>query len=297
MVAQNSMTHQNSGPLGVLAGNGRFPLELIRAVQASGREVVVVAHKGETESAIARLGGEVSWISLGQLQRALDIFKARGVREAVLLGGITKTAFFGRARPDARGLRLLARVAVRSDDHLLRAIAREFEDEGIRIVASTPWLSALATPSGVIGRHQPDDEGLADVAYGLELAVGLGEYDVGQTVVVKERVPIALEGIEGTDACIRRAGKLAGKGAVVVKMVKPGQDFRFDLPAAGSRTVKVCAAAGVKVLAMEAGGVIIADLLDMIRLADRLGIVLMGVERQRSDQAVREAVRIRGEGK
>lgn len=265
------------GPLGLLAGNGDFPVALARAVRASGREVVVVAHRGETERGIERVASEVTWIRLGQLQRALEAFRSRGVREAVLLGGITKTAFFGNVRPDPVALRLIARVAIRSDDHLLRAIAGFFEEEGIHIVGSTPWLSSVAAPEGVFGKHQPTSDELADVEYGLALAVGLGQFDVGQTVVVKERAPVALEAIEGTDACIARAGKLAGKGAVVVKVVKPHQDARFDLPAAGSRTVKVCAKAGVRVLAVQANGVILADREEMIRLADRLGVVLMGV--------------------
>lgn len=265
------------GPLGLLAGNGRFPLALARAVRAEGREVVAVGHLGETEPELARAASAITWVRVGQLGQAVEAFRAGGVREAVLLGGIRKTAFFGGARPDAAALRLIASVAVRSDDSLLRAVARFFETEGIRIVPSAPWLGELSAPEGTFGRHAPTAEELEDVRYGFALAKALGRHDVGQTVVVKSCAPLALEAIEGTDACIARGGKLARGGAVVVKVVKPAQDDRFDLPAVGSRTVKACLSAGVRVLAVEAGGTLLADREEMVRLADRGGLALLGV--------------------
>lgn len=266
------------GPIGLVAGNGSFPVEFARAARASGREVVVVAHHGETEKAIAKVASKVTWIRLGQLGAALEALRATGVQEAVLLGGITKASFFRGARPDLLGLKLLARVAVRSDDNLLRAIAREFEETGIRIVSAVPFLGSCRAPAGVLGRHLPTEEERADVAYGFELAKGLGRFDVGQTVVVKERVPLALEAIEGTDVCIARGAQQASSGAVVVKVVKPAQDARFDLPAAGPRTIEVCSKHRVRVLAVEAGGTLLVDRERMIALADRAGIVVMGVE-------------------
>lgn len=267
----------NDGPIGLIAGNGAFPLAFVRAVRASGRDVVIVAHDGETERSIEKLAPTV-WVKVGQLGRILDTLENAGAREAVLLGGITKNAWwFGGVRPDLTALKMLARVAIRSDDNLLRAITNELEERGIRIVASTPWLTELRAPEGVLGREKPTDEELADVRYGFELAKGLGRFDVGQTVVVKERAPLALEAIEGTDACIERGAKLARKGAVVVKVVKPEQDERFDLPAAGSRTIEVCAKFGVRVLAVEAGGTLLADREEMLRKADRAGIAVVGV--------------------
>jgi len=265
--------------MGLVAGNGCFPLEFARAVRASGRRVVAVAHTGETDPALEREVDAIEWVRVGQLGHALDALKRFEVADAVMLGGITKTSFFAGARPDLRGLMVIAGVAVRSDDNLLRAIADEYAREGIEIVSSLPWLGALRAPAGVLGRVQPDAEQLADVRYGFELARNLGRFDVGQTVVVKDRAPLALEAIEGTDACVARGGALAKSGgAVVVKVVKPGQDERFDLPAAGPRTVETCAKAKVAVLAVEAGGTLLADRAEMTRLADRAGIVLIGVQ-------------------
>lgn len=265
------------GPIGLIAGNGSFPLEFARAAQASGRDVVVVAHDGETDKKIGSIARQVTWVKLGQVGRIIDILKQHQVREAVMLGGITKTSFLGGVRPDMLGLKLIASVAVRSDDNLLRTIARAFEEEGIRIVPSTPFLREMTAPEGVLGKHQPTADELADVRYGFELAKNLGSFDVGQTVVVKERVALALEAIEGTDACIKRGGALGKGGALVVKVVKPDQDHRFDLPAAGPRTIEVCRESKVRVLAVEAGGTILTERARMIELADKAGIVLMGV--------------------
>lgn len=264
-------------PIGLIAGSGRFPLEFVRAAKAAGRDVVVVAHEGETDKAIEALAPTV-WVRVGQAGHILEALKAGGVEEACMLGAITKTSFFAGARPDWLGVRLLAGVAVRSDDNLLRAIARAFEKEGVRIVSSAPFLLGLRAPLGLFGRHQPTAEELADVRYGFTLAKNLGAFDVGQTVVVKDRAPIALEAIEGTDACIARGGLLVKDGgAVVVKVVKPGQDERFDLPAAGPRTVHTCVEHRIRVLAVEAGGTLLAERDEMVALADKAGLVLMGV--------------------
>lgn len=272
------MAAKAHGPMGLIAGNGVFPLAFARAVRATGREVVAVAHEGETDRALEQAATSVTWVRVGQAGRILEAFRQANVREAVMLGGITKTSLFDGARPDVLGLKLLASVAVRSDDNLLRAIAREFERHGIAIVASTPFLAELRAPRGVLGRAQPTAGELADVRYGYGLAKGLGRFDVGQTVVVKQAVALALEAIEGTDACIARGATLAKGGAVVVKVVKPGQDERFDLPAAGPRTVEVCVRHRVRVLAVEAGGTLLADEREMVRLADRAGLVLVGVD-------------------
>ena len=266
----------HSGSIGLVAGSGAFPAAFVREAKARGLKVVCVGHKGETDPALEKLVDAFTWVRVGQFGQVLDALKAGGVSEAVLLGALNKTSIFDGALPDATGLKLLARVAVKSDDHLLRAIAREFEQNGVRIVPSAPFLTGLAAPAGVLGREQPTDSERADVAYGFGLAKHLGAYDVGQTVVVKDRVPIALEGIEGTDACIERGAKLSKGGAVVVKCVKPAQDARFDLPAAGPVTLEVCAKHRVRVLAVEAGATLLVDRDAMVKLADRHGIVLLG---------------------
>lgn len=264
-------------PLGLVAGNGSLPLTLARTVKASGRPLVVVAHVGEADPEIEKWATSITWVKVGQVGRVLETLKAGGVQEAVMLGGITKTSWFDGARPDLLALKLLARVAIRTDDSMLRVLAAEFEANGVTIVSGVPWLGDARAPEGVMGKHSPTDDELADVRYGLELARGVGSFDIGQTVVVRERAPIAIEAIEGTDACIERGGKLAKKGAVVVKVVKPGQDERFDLPCAGPVTIRNCAKAGVRVLAVEAGGTLLVDREEMVKLADRAGIALVGV--------------------
>jgi DUF1009 family protein len=266
--------------MGLVAGSGDFPLAFARAMRASGRGVVAVAHEGQTDREIERLADQVTWVRVGQLGHVLAAIRAGGCREAVLLGAISKKSFFDGARLDGLGLKLLAQIAVRSDNNLLRAIADEFERQSVHIVSGGAYLKELLAPRGVIGHEKPTEEERADVRYGFTLAKRLGQFDVGQTVVVKDRAPIALEAIEGTDACIERGGRLAKSGAVVVKVVKPGQDDRFDLPAAGSRTLQVCAAHKVRVLAVEAGGTLLADRAEMVKQANRHGIVVMGVSEE-----------------
>jgi DUF1009 family protein len=195
----------------------------------------------------------------------------------VLLGGITKARFFRDAWLDAVGLKILAGVAIRSDDNLLRAIAGELERRGVPVVDPTPYLLDRIAREGVMGRRTPTEEQWADARYGLELARAIGRLDLGQTVVVKDRVGVAVEALEGTDACIRRGGELAREGAVVVKAVKPNQDRRFDLPAVGPDTIAAMREAKAQVLAVEAGGTLVMDEEEMIRVADRAGIAVVGI--------------------
>ena len=241
--------------------------------------MVAVGHKSETDPALARRGRRATWVKLGQVGHLLEALKAGGATESVMLGAITKRRFFQDAMLDATGLRLLARVAVRSDDNLLRAMARFLDEEGCPIIDPTPYLAdRLATP-GVLGKHAPTDEEWADARYGLELARGIGRLDLGQTVVVKERVALAVEALEGTDACIRRGGDLAKSGGfVVVKAVKPNQDRRFDLPAVGTETIETIRDAGGRVLAVEAGATLVMDAERMVAVADKARIAVVGLE-------------------
>ena len=195
-----------------------------------------------------------------------------------MLGAITKRRFFADAMLDAAGLKLLARIAVRSDDNLLRALARFLEEEGVPITDPTPFLADRLAPEGVLGKHAPTEEEAADARYGLELARGIGRLDLGQTVVVKDRVALAVEALEGTDACIRRGGELAASGGfVVVKAVKPNQDRRFDLPVVGTETVESLISARGRVLAVEARATLVMDLERMVEKADRAKVVLLGI--------------------
>ncbi len=263
--------------IGLIAGGGRFPILFADSARRAGHRVVAVAHKGETDHALAGHVDAISWVKLGQLSHVVDALKQGGARETVMLGAITKARLFLDAWPDAAGLKLMAQVAVRSDDNLLRAIARHLEEQGLPVVDPMPFLQDRLAPEGVLGKHPPDEEEMADARYGLELARGIGRLDLGQTVVVKKRIALAVEVIEGTDACIRRGGDLAREGAVVVKAVKPDQDRRFDLPAVGPDTVETLREVKGRVLAVEAGATLMMDLERMVERADKARIVLLGI--------------------
>ncbi len=264
--------------IGLIAGGGRFPILFAESARRAGHRVVAVAHRSETDPALAERVDAFTWVKLGQIGHIVEALKKGGATETVMLGAITKRRFFQDAMLDATGLRVLARIAIRSDDNLLRAFARFLEEEGVPITDPTPFLADRLAPEGVLGRHAPTAEEREDARYGMELARGIGRLDLGQTVVVKDRVALAVEALEGTDACIRRGGELAKSGGfVVAKAVKPGQDRRFDLPAVGPDTVEVLREAGGRVLAMEAGATLVMDLDRMVEKADRARIVLLGV--------------------
>lgn len=267
---------QPPGPIGLVAGNGLFPALFLESARKKGYEVIVVAHRGETDPLVEKFGVPVRWIRVGQLEPIFKTFHEYGVKAAAFAGGIKKPRLFD-LRPDWRGVRILARVAVNHDDQVLRALADEFEQESIRIVPSTWLLPELTTPEGVLGVHQPTEAEKEDVRIGLEAGKVLGRLDVGQCVVVKEKVILALEAIEGTDETIRRGASFTSSGIVVVKMSKPGQDLRFDLPSVGMKTLELMAEVGGRVLALEAGKSLILDTGHFLETADRYGICVMGV--------------------
>jgi DUF1009 family protein len=263
--------------IGLIAGGGRFPLLFAESARRAGHRVVAAAHVNQTDPALERLVDRCAWVKLGELGKLIDVLTDAGADRVVLLGPVTKARFFLDAFPDATGLKMLASVAVRSDDNLLRAIARTLEERGLPVVDPTPFLADRLAPEGVLGKHEPSPEEWEDARYGLELARGIGRLDLGQTVVVKGRVGVAVEALEGTDACIRRGGELAKEGAVVVKAVKPQQDRRFDLPAVGPDTVETMRAVKARVLAVEAGATLVMDQDEMVRRADRARIAVVGI--------------------
>jgi DUF1009 family protein len=262
--------------IGLIAGGGKFPILFAERARAAGHRVVAVAHLHQTDEALPGSVDACSWIKLGQFGKIIEHLKAGGATRVVMLGHVTKARFFIDVLPDLVGLELMRRVAVRSDDNLLRASAAILAEHGLPVMDPTPFLvDALAT-EGVLGRHQPTEEEWADARYGLTLAHAIGRLDLGQTVVVKDRCGVAVEALEGTDACIKRGGELA-RGAVVVKAVKPQQDRRFDLPAVGPRTIKSMAKAGCRVLAVEAGATLVMEPEELVRLADKAGIAVVGL--------------------
>ena len=264
--------------IGIVAGGGQFPLLFTRAAQEQGRKVVVVAHEGETDSALEGVADHLFWVKLGQLGKIIKHFKQEGVTETVFLGTITKTRIFRDILPDLKGLSLWNKIDIRQDDAILRAIAGELEKEGIKVLESTLYLQHLLFPKGNLSKKKPSAEQVEDIRFGWQMARAVGGLDIGQCVVVRDRTVLAVEAIEGTDAAIKRGGALGREKAVVVKVRKPDQDFRFDLPAIGVTTIESMREAKAKVLAVEAGQALLFDREAVVQAADRAGIIVVGVE-------------------
>lgn len=263
--------------IGLIAGNGRFPIIFAENARRLGYTVSAVAHIGETEPELEKHVEKIHWIKIGQLNKLIQAFKSDGVRHAVMLGGIKKTHVFTTVRPDLRVLAMAGRLRLWKDDSILREFAAELEREGIQICDSTFGLNGILVEEGSLTKRRPTKKEWADVRYGWEIAETIGRLDIGQCVVVKDRVIVAVEAVEGTDNAIRRGGELAGNGTVVVKRCKPQQDLRFDLPAVGPRTIETMKSALASVLAIEAGRSVLLDRQEMIRQADRAGIAVVGI--------------------
>ncbi len=263
--------------IGLIAGNGRFPIIFAKNAKKQGYTVSAVAHEGETDPELANHVDRIHWIKIGQFNKLINALKGDGVRQAVMLGGISKTHVFTAVRPDFRALALATRLAWWKDDDILRGIAAELESEGITIRESTFGLEGILVEEGFLTDRKPSRKEWEDVRYGWEVAREIGRLDIGQCVVVKDRVVVAVEAVEGTDGAIRRGGELAKEGAVVVKRSKPQQDLRFDLPAVGPRTIEVMESVKATVLALEAGKSVLLDREEMLRKAEQAGIAIVGI--------------------
>ncbi len=264
--------------IGLIAGNGRFPVLFARAARARGLRVVAVAHRGETQPELEREVDCVTWVRVGQIGRVIRALKAGGVSRAVMAGGVNKVRSMFSLRPDWRGVRLLGRAAGRGDDALLRAVSAELESEGIEIVPSTVFLEQIVVGRGHLAGPRISKQAAADVGLGCRVLAALGPLDVGQCVVVERGVVLAVEAVEGTDRTIERGGRLGTGHAVVVKAAKPGQDMRFDVPAVGPRTIETMVRAGARVLAVQAGAAIMLEGERLIELANRHGVTVVGCD-------------------
>jgi DUF1009 family protein len=263
--------------IGLIAGNGSFPALFADNVRRLGYHVSAVALIGEAQPALEGHVDRIHWISLGQLGKLIKAFKQDGVRQAVMLGGVSKTHLFTKVRFDFRALALARRLDVRKDDVILRALAAELEGEGIRIREPMFGLKGLTMDDGPLSRRVPTKSEWRDIRFGWEMAEALGNLDIGQCVVVKDGVVVAVEAVEGTDQAILRGGALAREGAVVVKRFKPQQDTRFDLPSIGPRTIEVMAQCGASVLAVEAGKALFLERAQALATANEAGIAVVGV--------------------
>lgn len=263
--------------IGLVAGNGHFPILFAESARRRGVEVITVAHHGETSEGIADVVSEVTWVDPGQLETLIMALKSRGVRRAVMVGGIRKHRLFQRMRPDARATALLQRIGTFKDDAVLRGVAIELEAEGIEVIPPTEYLADVIAREGVHTDRSPTAEEWRDIRYGYRVAKEIGRWDIGQCVVVRGEAVLAVEGIEGTDETIRRAGALANGEITVVKVCKPMQDLRFDLPAVGLATVESLIAASGRVLAIESGHTVILERDEMLAAANGAGVSIVAV--------------------
>ncbi len=243
----------------------------------AGFSVVAVAHHGETPKEIQDVVDDLTWVYVGQLGRIIRTFKRAGITEAVMAGGIKKVKLLSQFRPDLRGARFLARMRRREDDALLRGVADELESEGIKILASTFCLPQMIPSAGVLTQRAPDRRQWEDIRMGFRVAKEIGRLGIGQTVIVKNKVVVAVEAVEGTDAAVQRGGGLAKSGYVVVKVSNPEQDLRFDVPAIGVDTIKGISLTRGAALAVEAGKTLLLEKDLLIEAADSLGIAVVAV--------------------
>lgn len=265
-----------SPTIGLVAGNGRLPFLFAEAAKAQGLIVHAVAFEGEAGDSLSAFVASLSWVKVGQADGVIESLTRRGVHKAVMAGGIGRLRSLTQARPDLGMLKIAAGLRSLRDDELLRAVARYFESRGVRIVAPTDYVKSVLAGAGHLAGPALNEQQRRDLELGREVAAALGRADVGQTVVVKQGVVLAVEAIEGTDACIRRAGRFGGPGGVVVKRCKPTQDLRFDLPAAGPVTLEVMREAGATVLGVEAGKTVLLDAALLFQDARQLGFSVIG---------------------
>jgi len=263
------------GKLGILAGSGRFPLIVAREAKARGIDSYVVAHRGETTQELEEEVKLLQWVKLGELGKLISFFLEHQIRYLVLAGGISRVRAFG-VKLDLRGAALLARIRSFKDDKIMRGIAAELAKEEIEVVPCTLFLKEALAPEGLIASREPSKEELQDIQIGKDAIAAMRGQHIGQCVVVREGVVVAVEAVEGTDAAILRGGELGGKGTTVVKFAKPDQDMRFDVPTVGPKTIETMVQTGARVLALEAGRCVILDKEDTLRLAKKHKIAIMG---------------------
>jgi DUF1009 family protein len=265
----------NSKGWGLIAGNGRFPFLVLEGARSQGIEMAVIALKEETSPELEKIAKRLHWVSLGELSKTIELLKREGVTQAVMAGQVKHNKIFSAIRPDWKLAKLLFSLPRKNTDSLIGAVARVLEEEGIQLVDSTLFLKPLVADAGVLTRRAPNEHEAEDIAYGLGVARQIAGMDVGQTVVIADRACVAVEAMEGTDETIARAARIAGgKPLVVVKVSKPGQDMRFDVPVVGLPTIEQMRGAGATALAVDAGRTLLFDRTELIAQADAAGIAI-----------------------
>ena len=266
--------------IGLIAGNGRFPFLVLDAARGAGHDVTVVALKEETFPELAEIAARppasaVHWISVGQLGTCISVLRDAGVTRAVMAGQVKHTKLFD-VRPDMTALGMLMRLKARNTDAVISAVADVLRDHGIELLDSTAFLAPLMARAGVLTRRGPTPEEQAELDFGYRIADAIAGMDIGQLIVVKAAAVVAVEAMEGTDAVIARAGQLAGPGTCVIKVAKPNQDMRFDVPVVGVSTIDAMTAAGATILSVDAGKTLMIDGDAIVRAADDAGIAIVG---------------------
>ena len=287
-----SSTAFESAGWGLIAGNGRFPFLVLEAARSQGIDMAVLALREEASPDLERIASRLHWVSLGELSRALELLHQEGVKRAVMAGQVKHKQIFSSIRPDWRLAKLLFSLPFKNTDSLIGAVAGVLKDEGIELVDSTAFLKPLVPDAGVLTRRTPDARESADMAYGRTIARAIAALDLGQTVVVRDGACVAIEAMEGTDETIERAARIAaGSPLVVVKVSKPRQDMRFDVPVIGLATVEVMRTCGVTALAIDAGRTLLFDRPRLIESADAAGLAIeaFSPEPAHADRPPREA--------
>lgn len=261
---------------GLIAGNGQFPFLVVEGAKEQGATLAVAAIKEETDKRIDEVADDVMWVGIGQLGKMISYFKARGVTKAIMAGQVKHVQIFSGALPDVRMLKMLWNLPRRNTDALIGGVADELAKEGIELIDSTYFLLDHLATKGVLTTRQPSEIELGNIEYGLHIADEIARLDLGQTIVVRAKACVAIEAMEGTDATIRRAGELANGKLTVVKVAKPDQDMRFDVPVIGVPTIETMIDAGATCLSITAGKTLIFDRDEMISLANKNQICVIG---------------------
>ena len=261
---------------GLIAGNGQFPFLVVEGARKAGASLSVVAINEETDKRIDSVAETVQWVNIGQLGKMIDFFKKNGVEKAVMAGQVKHVQIFSGAIPDMRMMKMLWNLPKRNTDSLIGGVADEMAKEGIELIDSTFFVQDHLAPVGVLTKREPSDIETENLGYGLHIASEIARLDLGQTIVVRAKACVAIEAMEGTDATIKRAGELANGKLTVVKVAKPNQDMRFDVPVIGTPTVEAMAAAGATCLSITAGKTLIFDRQDTLNLANSHKICIIG---------------------
>ncbi len=269
--------------IGLIAGNGTFPFLVLDAARRLGHEVTIVAIKEEAWPSIAEAAArapaaDVHWVSLGQLGRCIAVLREAGASKAIMAGQVKHARIFSGIVPDGATLSVLMKLRARNTDSIISAVAEVLANHGIELLDSTTFLAPLLAKPGTIGRRDPTEDERDDFAFGYRIAEAIAGFDIGQTVAVKDRAVVAVEAMEGTDEVIARAGRVAGPGVRVVKVAKPRQDMRFDVPVVGLATIEAMKTAGATALSLDAGKALLLDGADFLRAADDAGIAVVGRE-------------------